>query len=340
MPEMNRPELFTLRNRAGLEIEIANYGGTVAALRVPDRDGRLDDIVLGFDTPEEYLGPHPFFGGIIGRYANRIAHGRFRLDGRDYELARNNEANHLHGGPRGFHRVFWNAHATSSSVVLTRRSDDGEEGYPGAMGCRVTYSLTETSEFTIDYEAMTDRPTILNLTHHSYFNLGGGGDVLGHRLFVDADTFLPVDEGLIPTGEKRSVAGTAFDFREPREIGERIRAGDPQLALGRGYDHNFCLNPGDASPGSPKLAARLIEPRSGRVMEILTTEPGLQVYSGGALDGTIKGKAGSTYGKHAGLCLETQHFPDSPNQLGFPKVRLDPGEIFRSTTIHRFSTVP
>jgi len=345
MNALPHPELFTLKNHAGIEIEITNYGGIVTALRVPDRDGRLDDIVLGFDTVGEYLGPHPYFGGIIGRYANRIARGRFQLDGREHVLPCNDGPNHLHGGSHGFHRVTWSAEPrkaeASSSLVLRRTSDDGEEGYPGALRCEITYTLTETNEFRVDYAATTDKPTIVNLTHHSYFNLAGRGDVLGHRLFVDADTFLPVDETLIPTGERRSVMGTPFDFREPRDVGERIHAPDPQLARGRGYDHNFCLNsPKDAASSPPRLAARLSEPRSGRVMEILTTEPGLQVYSGGSLDGALRGKAGRVYEKHSGMCLEAQHFPDSPNQPAFPSVRLDPGRKFQSVTIHRFSTVP
>lgn len=340
-----RPDLFTLKNRAGLEIEITNYGGIVTALRVPDREGRIDDIVLGFDRLDEYLGPHPYFGGIIGRYANRIAAARFRLDGRDHVLACNDGPNHLHGGARGFDRRFWSVGAWSadgSSLILKRTSEDGEEGYPGTLDCEVTYTLSEANEFRIDYAAATDRPTIVNLTHHSYFNLGGGqaGDVRGHQLFVDADSFLPVDENLIPTGEMRPVTGTPFDFREPRPIGERIDAAHPQLARGKGYDHNFGLNRRDVDRSTPSLAARLFEPRSGRAMEILTTEPGIQVYAGGALDGSIEGKGGRRYGRHAGLCLETQHFPDSPNQAAFPSARLDPGEPYRSVTIHRFSTTP
>ncbi len=340
-----RGELFTLRNAAGLEIRISDYGGIVTALRVPDREGRCDDIVLGFDRAESYFGPHPYFGGIIGRYANRIARGRFRLEGREHVLARNDGENHLHGGSRGFDRMFWSAEprrGQGSSLVLRRTSEDGEEGYPGRLDCEVTYTLTEANEFRIDYAATTDRPTIVNLTHHSYFNLRGlqGGDVLGHRLFVDADTFLPVDEGLIPIGEARSVTGTPFDFRQSRLVGERIAAGDSQLARGKGYDHNFCLSRRGQGPTEPALAARLVEPASGRVMEILTTEPGLQVYAGGALDGTVMGKGGLPYGRHAGLCLETQRFPDSPNQAAFPSARLDPGEPYRSVTVYRFSTTP
>lgn len=344
--ERPRPDLFTLKNRAGLTIEVTNYGGIVTALRVPDREGRLDDIALGFDTLDEYLGPHPYFGGIIGRYGNRIARGRFLLDGREHVLACNDGPNHLHGGARGFDRVFWSAAprkpGDGSPLVLRRTSADGEEGYPGALTCEITYALTDANEFRIDYAATTDRPTIVNLTHHSYFNLAGRtrSDVLDHRLFVDADTFLPVDEALIPTGERRPVLRTPFDFREPRPIGQRIAAADPQLAIGKGYDHNFCLNRRGPDSSLPRLAARVVEPRTGRVMEILTTEPGLQVYAGGALEGSIVGKGGRAYSRHAGLCLETQHFPDSPNQTAFPSVRLDPGQAYRSVTLYRFSTTP
>jgi aldose 1-epimerase len=341
-----RAKLFTLTNRAGLSVEISNYGGIVTALRVPDRDGRIDDIVLGFDRLDEYLGPHPYFGGIIGRYANRIAFGRFELEGREHVLARNDGPNHLHGGARGFDRMWWRVMPRSlfggSSLVLSRTSEDGEEGYPGTLACEVTYTLTEANEFRIDYAVTTDRPTVVNLTHHSYFNLAGPerGDVLDHRLFIDADAFLPVDETLIPTGETRPVIRTPFDFREPRPVGQRLDAVDPQIERGKGYDHNFCLNRPRSDPSAARLAARVTEPRTGRVMEILTTEPGLQVYAGGALDGSIVGKGGRAYGRHAGLCLETQRFPDSPNRSAFPSTQLDPEEVYRSTTIHRFSTTP
>jgi aldose 1-epimerase len=344
--ETPRPDLFTLKNHAGLTVEVTNYGGAVTALHVPDREGRIDDIVLGFDTLHEYLGPHPYFGGIIGRYANRIAGGRFELEGREHVLACNDGPNHLHGGTRGFDRVFWRAAprgaGDGSPLVLRRTSEDGEEGYPGALTCEVTYTLTDANEFRIDYTATTDRPTLVNLTHHSYFNLAGRtrGDVLDHRLFIDADAFLPVDETLIPTGERRPVLRTPFDFREPRPIGQRIAAADPQLARGKGYDHNFCLNRRGADLSLPRLAARVVEPRTGRVMEIFTTEPGLQVYAGGALDGSIVGKGGRVYARHAGLCLETQHFPDSPNQAAFPSTRLDPGVTYRSVTLYRFSATP
>jgi len=345
MERRPRGDLFTLRNAAGLEVRLTDYGGIVTALLVPDREGRFDDIVLGFDAVDSYFGPHPYFGGIIGRYANRIARGRFRLEGREHVLACNDGDHHLHGGSRGFDRMFWSAQSRSghgSSLVLRRTSEDGEEGYPGRLDCEVTYTLTEANELRIDYTASTDRPTFVNLTHHSYFNLTGrrGGDVLGHQLFIEADTFLPVDEGLIPTGEMRPVRGTPFDFREPVAIGSRIAAADPQLARGKGYDHNFCLGPRGGDPTTPSLAARLVEPGSGRVMEILTTEPGLQVYAGGGLDGSVLGKGGRPYGRHAGLCLEPQHFPDSPNRPAFPSARLDPGELYRSVTIYRFSTTP
>jgi aldose 1-epimerase len=337
--------LFTLSNRNGLEVEISDYGGTVVALRAPDRHWKFEDLVLGFDTPEGYLGPHPYFGGIIGRFGNRIADGRFPLDGHEYVLVRNDGRNHLHGGDRGFNRRVWAASAHSESagpsLILRYTSADGEEGYPGRVDCEVTYSVTTDNEFRIDYAATTDRSTIINLTHHSYFNLTGrvDSDILGHELFVDADTYTPVDESLIPTGEIRSVADTAFDFREPTPIGARIGGMDAQLAVGHGYDHNFVLNvvPSAQSGNDLRRAACLLEPVSGRAMDVLTTEPGLQVYSGGALDGTVVGKGGRPYRRHAGLCLETQHFPDSPNHSSFPSVRLDPGETYRSTTVYRFS---
>jgi aldose 1-epimerase len=341
----NRPDVLTLTNALGMELEVMSHGATVKALRVPDRDGGLDDVVLGFDDPASYLGPHPYFGGIVGRYANRIANGRFRLDGGEYNLTTNDGLHHLHGGPRGFDRRRWTAEAaaTDGDPVLRLRytSADGEEGYPGRLDVQVTYALTRAGEFRIEYEASTDRPTILNLTHHSYFNLEGSQatDILGHELQVDADTFTPVDEGLIPTGERRDVTGTPFDLRRPRPIGEAMKAAEPQLERGHGYDHNFVLRPPEPSM-QPRRAARLVAPRSGRVMEVRTTEPGLQLYTGGALDGSIAGKNGRRYGKHAGLCLETQHFPDSPNRPEFPSTRLDPGQVFRSLTVHRFSTTP
>jgi aldose 1-epimerase len=335
--------LFTLSNGRGLEAEIADRGGIVKALRVPDRHGRAEDVVLGFDGLDRYLGPHPYFGGIIGRFGNRIARGRFRLNGRACVLARNDGANHLHGGVRGFDRVDWTPKpgTTESGTTLCLRytSVDGEEGYPGQLACEVSYSLTAAGEFRIDASATTDRPTIVNLTHHSYFNLTGvgGADILGHHLQVDADEFLPVDEGLIPLGPRRRVDGTPFDLRRGARLGEVLGVADPQLTLGRGFDHCFVLNQPPLPVPQPRKAARVIEPVSGRVMEVLTTEPGLQVYTGGALDGTIVGKRAEPYRRHAGLCLEAQHFPDSPNQPDYPSVRLEPGEEYRTATIYRFS---
>jgi aldose 1-epimerase len=344
-------ELFTLSNGSGLEAEITNYGGIVRVLRVPDRRGAADDVVLGFDSIDGYLGKHPYFGGIIGRYGNRISHGRFRLDGREHQLACNNGEHHLHGGNRGFDRIVWSAQTLATddavSLVLRHTSPDGDEGYPGALTCKVVYSVTGGNELKIEYEATTDRPTIVNLTHHSYFNLGGAGrgDILGHELTVDADAFLPVDASLIPDGELRDVHRTPFDLRAPAVIGERLPGDDIQLSRGRGFDHNFILRdpPAVASPWaapSVRRAARLIDPVSGRVMEVHTTEPGLQVYSGGGLAGSLRGKGGAPCVPHGGLCLEAQHFPDSPNRPDFPSVRLDPGKTYRSLTTYAFSTVP
>ncbi len=334
-------QIFTLANRHGMRATITNYGGIVMALDVPDREGRLEDVVLGFDALESYFGPHPFFGALIGRYGNRIAKGRFRLDDRDYVLATNNGPNHLHGGPRGFDRVVWAAELLVTnegpSLRLSHRSEDGDEGYPGTLTATVTYTITENDELRIDYIAATDRATVVNLTHHSYFNLAGHGDILSHELFIDADAYTPVDASLIPTGELRAVLGTPFDFREPRPIGGRVHDPDPQLRLANGYDHNFVLVPRNAGL---RLAARIHEPRSGRIMEVLTTDPGLQLYTGNGLDGSLIGTKGLPIERHAGLCLETQHFPDSPNQPTFPSTRLNPGEEYSSQTVYRFSTAP
>lgn len=338
------PRLFTLKNRNGLQVAISDYGASVISLLVPDRNGVLANVVLGFDEPSRYLEPHPYFGATVGRFANRIAHARFRLDGHDYELEANDPPHHLHGGKRGFDKVFWKGSLRSgidgSVVALAHVSEDGDEGYPGALRVSVEYSLTDDDELRISYLAETDKPTVLNLSHHSYFNLGGAGkgNILGHELQIDADFFTPVRPGLIPTGEVRSVAGTPFDFRRSTPIGSRIREADPQLALGPGgYDHNFVLR---GAGTDPRRVARLLDPGSGRVMDILTTEPGLQFYSGNFLDGSVTGRGGMSYGQHAGCCLETQHFPDSPNQPAFPSTRLDPGETYRSSTIYRFSVAP
>ena len=334
-------ELFTLRNGQGVTATIMGWGGIVVSLTAPDREGRFADIVLGFDTLEPYLKPHPYFGALVGRYGNRIAKGEFRLDGNVYHLPKNNGENTLHGGNESFGKKLWSIRevpaADGAALELVYTSPDGEEGFPGTLKTKVTYTLTEASELRIDYEATTDKPTVLNLTNHSYFNLAGpgSGDILGHVLRIDADRFTPVGKGLIPTGEVRSVAGTPFDFRTPTPIGARIDAPDPQLQLGGGYDHNFVLN-GEA--GKLRLVVRVSEPRSGRVLEVLTTEPGVQLYTGNFLDGSVVGKGGKAYARRTGFCLETQHFPDSPNQAAFPSTVLRPGATFRSTTVYRLTT--
>jgi aldose 1-epimerase len=333
--------LYTLRNGRGVQAEITNYGGIVVALRAPDRRGQVADVALGFDRLDQYLERHPYFGAIIGRYGNRIAGGRFSIDEVEYTLARNNGDNHLHGGVRGFDKAVWQADAAPAAdgrIVLRYRSRDGEEGYPGNLDTTVTYTLTEESELRIEYEATTDKPTVVNLTNHSYFNLAGHGvgDVLGHEVMIDADRFTPVDAGLIPTGELRPVEGTPFDFRTPTPIGARIDAPDEQLKFGRGYDHNFVLN---GTAGQLRLVARVIEPASGRVLEVLTTEPGMQFYTGNFLDGSVRGKGGRPYPRRSGFCLETQHFPDSPNKPQFPSTLLRPGERYQTTTVYRLTTV-
>jgi aldose 1-epimerase len=331
-------ELYTLANARGMEATIMTYGGILVSLRAPDRNGKLEDVVLGFDTLDSYLAdpPPPYFGALIGRYGNRIAKARFTLDGVEYKLAQNNGPNHLHGGIRGFDKVVWKARTPAPRTLeLTYLSKDGEEGYPGNLTTTVTYTVTDNNELKLDYSATTDKDTVLNLTNHSYFNLAGRGesDILGHKLMIDADRFLPTDAGQIPTGEMRSVEGTPFDFRQPRVIGERIDAADEQLKLGGGYDHCYVLN---ARGAVPTLAARVSEPKSGRVMEVLTTQPGVQIYTGNKLDGRFQGKGGKPYPRRSGLCLETQHFPDSPHQPKFPPVVLKPGASFQSTTVYRF----
>ena len=336
---------YTLKNAHGIELQVLDYGGIIVSLRVPDRTGRLGDVVLGFDSLADYQRGSPYFGALIGRYGNRIARGRFSLDGRGYTLATNNGPNHLHGGVRGFDKVVWKIapfqHADSVGLVLTYTSPDGEEGYPGTLRATVTYTLTDSNQLIFDYHATTDRATPVNLTQHSYFNLAGDGtgDILGHVVMLNADRFTPVDSTLIPTGEIRSVAGTPFDFRTPTPIGTRIDQNDPQLRFGRGYDHNFVLNKGGKG-GEPTLAARVYEPTTGRVMEISTTEPGLQFYSGNFLDGTLRGKHGVVYRHRYGFAMETQHFPDSPNEPAFPTTILRPGEEYRSRTIYRFTVQP
>jgi aldose 1-epimerase len=333
-------ELYTLRNTHAVEVRITNYGGIVTRLLVPDGDGIPGDIVLGYDSLSSYLAGSPYFGAIVGRYGNRIARGRFVLDGTEYTLARNNGENHLHGGLKGFDKVVWQAEPyegeAETGLRLSYVSDDGEEGYPGRLSVTVTYALTNENELRIEYQAETDKPTVVNLTHHSYFNLAGhdSGDILGQELELAASRYTPVDSGLIPTGELRPVAGTPMDFREPISIGARIEEADEQLRFGGGYDHNFVL---DGYDGSLRFAARVYEPTSGRVMEVYTTEPGIQFYSGNFLDGSNVGKGGTPYEYRSGFCLETQHFPDSPNQPQFPSTVLRPGERYESTTVYRFT---
>jgi aldose 1-epimerase len=332
-------DIYTLTNSSGVTAAIITYGGTLVSLRGPDRGGALADVVLGFDTLAGYEGDHPYFGALIGRYGNRIAHGRFSLDGAEYQLACNNGPNHLHGGPRGFHRAIWQAEAhpddETPALTLTYLSRDGEEGYPGNLEATVVYSLDSLGQLRIDYTATTDKPTIVNLTNHSYFNLAGAGDVLGHQVELAAARFVPITADLIPTGELRPVIGTPMDFTAPTAVGARIGADDEQLRFAlQGYDHTWVL---DHTGGELGFAARVTDPASGRVLEVQTTQPGVQFYSGNFLDGTLAGKGGQVYAKHAGLCLETQHFPDSPNQPQFPSTVLRPGEIYRQTTIYRLS---
>ncbi|MCI0529368.1 MAG: galactose mutarotase, partial [Nitrospira sp.] len=333
-------DLYTLTNDKGVEVKITNYGGTVTSLMVPDRDGKLGDVVLGYDNLEGYLKNNPYFGCIIGRYGNRIGKGKFTLNGVEYTLAQNNGENSLHGGIKGFDKMVWNVKEIkdkdSVGLELTYLSKDGEEGYPGNLSVTVTYTLTNNNELKIDYGATTDKDTVVNLTHHSYFNLAGAGegDILGHELMINADRFTPVDSGLIPTGELKSVKDTPMDFTQPTAIGARINQEYEQLILGRGYDHNWVLN---TKEGSLTLAASVYEPKTGRVMEVLTTEPGMQFYTGNFLDGSITGKGGKVYNQRFGFCLETQHFPDSPNKSEFPSTTLKAGGKYATTTIYKFS---
>jgi aldose 1-epimerase len=340
-PEGIPVELYTLTNAHGLEVRAMTYGGVILSLKVPDRDGNLGDVVLGYDTLEGYLKVSPYFGAIIGRYGNRIANARFTLDGEDYSLAANNGPNALHGGVRGFDKVIWRAEPFKSDegvgVVFAYTSPDGEEGYPGTLEARVTYTLTDANELVFSYHAITDEATPVNLTQHTYFNLAGdgSGDILGHELMLNASRYTPVDSTLIPTGEIVAVAGTPFDFTTSTAIGAHIDAEDEQIGFGGGYDHNYVLDRGDGEEMT--LAARVYEPTTGRVMEVTTSEPGVQFYSGNFLDGTITGKGGHVYEQRSGFCLETQHYPDSPNQPDFPSTVLRPGEQYRSRTVYRFS---
>jgi aldose 1-epimerase len=328
---------YTLRNKNGFEATVITYGATLVSLKTPDRRGHFADIVLGYDDVSGYANGKSYFGGTVGRYANRIANASFQLNGTTYHLAKNDGKNSLHGGIRGFNKVIWTAKARGkSSVRFTYVSKDGEEGYPGTLTASVTYTLTDNNELRLDYDVTTDKDTVQNLTNHSYFNLAGSGhNILGHELSINAEYYTPVDETLIPSGHFQSVAGTPFDFRTPHEIGARINDADEQLKRGRGYDHNWVLN---GKLTSLKLAAEVYEPISGRKMQIRTTQPGLQFYSGNFLDGSEHGKGGQVYAHRTGFCLETQHFPDSPNQPTFPSTTLKAGRHFRSTTIFRFST--
>jgi len=328
-------DLFTLK-RGAIEARITNYGGIVTQLLAPDRKGRVGDVVLGYNHLEGYLKSSPYFGALVGRYGNRIGGAKFVLDGVTYNLPVNNGPNCLHGGIRGFDKVVWQAKTVPSgpALELSYVSKDGEEGFPGNLSVKAVYSLTEDNGLRLDYTATTDKPTVLNLTQHTYFNLAGKGDVLSHEVFIDADRFTAVDGNLIPTGELRPVAGTPFDFRKPTAIGARIDADDEQLKLGHGYDHNYVLN---HPPGRLDVIARAHDPASGRTLEVLTTEPGVQFYTGNHLNGSITGKGGWAYQARHGFCLEAQHFPDSPNKPLFPSVVLKPGQLYENTIIYRFS---
>jgi aldose 1-epimerase len=345
LPDGTPVDVLTLTNARGLEVRAITYGGIVLSMRVPDRAGRFDDIVLGHDDLSGYLGSSAYFGAIVGRYANRIARGRFTLDGAVHRLTVNDGPHHLHGGVRGFDKVVWQASESregTATVTFRHASPRGDQGYPGALSAQVSYTLTGRDELVFDYAASADAATPVNLSHHCYFNLAGAAgvasaDVLDHELTLFADAFTPVDETLIPLAAAAPVDGTPFDFRRRSAIGARIDADDVQLAHGLGYDHNFVLR----RPGPGLVhAARLFEPTSGRQLDVHTTEPGLQLYTGNRLDGTVRGKGGRTYGRHAGLCLETQHFPDSPNHPDFPSTILRPGEEYRSRTILTFGMHP
>ena len=335
-PDGKTVELYTLRNSKGAEARIMNYGGVVVSLKVPDRTGAFSDVVAGLDSFQDYLKPPPYFGAIIGRYGNRIGNARFSLNGVEYKLAKNDGENSLHGGVRGFDKRLWRATSLSPQAIELRyRSADSEEGYPGNLDVTVEYTLTDANELRIDYSATTDKETVVNLSNHSYFNLAGEGDILDHEVTISADRFTPVDRGLIPTGELKDVTGTPFDFRAATPIGKRIEQKDEQLIFGRGYDHNWVLN---RAGSGLETAAKVTDPKSGRVMEVLTTQPGLQFYTGNFLDGTLKGQ-GRVYTRRSAFCMETQHFPDSPNKPSFPSTVLKPGSRYQNTTVYRFSTL-
>ena len=335
LPDGTSIKRYTLKNRNGVIAKVMEYGAILTELWVPDKDGRSGNVVAGFDNLEQYLQGHPYFGATTGRYANRIAKGRFTLEGKEYTLATNNGPNALHGGLKGFDKQVWKSESVTGksgqqSVRFSYVSRDGEEGYPGNLSATVVYTLTDEDQLGIDYSAKTDKATVVNLTNHSYFNLAGGGDILGHVVQINSDRYTPVNDQLIPTGELASVEGTPLDFRKPMPIGERIEKLKP---VPGGYDHNFVIN--RRGPGL-ELAATVKEPKSGRKLEVLTTEPGMQLYTGNFLDGKLKGVNGVVYNRHSALCLETQHFPDSPNQPKFPSTTLLPGVEYKTTTIYRF----
>ncbi|MEW6507132.1 MAG: aldose epimerase family protein [Bacteroidota bacterium] len=340
LPDGREVYQFTLKNNSGMQAKIINYGAIVRSIIVPDRNGKFEDVTLGYDSLSGYVQDKSYQGAIVGRYGNRIGKGKFKLDGKEYQLALNDGENHLHGGNVGFHKVLWDAKVVSDtgepSLALTYFSPDGEEGYPGNVTISVTYTLTNKNELRIDYYGTTDKPTILNPTHHSYFNLTGNpaNTILDHQLIIEADAFTPVDKGLITTGEKKSVDKTPLDFRTPAAIGARINDNFEQLIFGKGYDHNWVLRNFDRNVNK---AVELYEPVSGRVMTIFTDQPGMQFYSGNFLDGSIKGKNGISYQYRTGLCLEAQYFPDSPNKPDFPSVTLYPGQEYKQTTIYHFS---
>jgi aldose 1-epimerase len=334
LPDGSTVELYTLSNGKGMQATIMTYGAAVVSLTAPDRAGKYADVVLGMDSLDGYLKGVPYFGAIVGRYGNRIAHGQFKLEGKTYNLPKNDGDNTLHGGTVGFDKHNWKAREANGGVEFTDVSKDGDQGFPGTLTSRVLYTVTPENELRIEYTATTDKPTVINLTNHSYFNLAGQGegDILQHQVTIPADRFTPVDKGLIPTGELRPVKGTPFDFTKATAIGARIGQSDEQLQFGKGYDHNWVLN-----GTGMKKAAEVYEAKTGRVMEVLTEEPGLQFYTGNFLDGTIHGKGGKVYGHRSAFCMETQHFPNSPNQPSFPSTELKPGQTYHTVTVYRFS---
>ena len=344
MPDGTQVDVYTLKNDNGVTLRAINYGCIVLSIETPDKDGNIADIALGYDKLESYLEATPYFGAVVGRYGNRIAKGKFTIDGKEYTLATNNDANHLHGGIVGFDKVVWEAKTVKkprmAGVEFKYRSKDGEEGYPGNLDVTITYWLNNQNAWTIEYRATTDKATPVNLTQHTYWNLAGhdSGDILSHRLRLHADTFTPVDSGLIPTGELAPVAGTPMDFTKLKAIGKEVNAKTEQIKFGLGYDHNWVLSSELNEQKGLRMAARVVEPKTGRVLTVRTAEPGIQFYCGNFLDGTNIGKGGHVYQHRNGFCLETQHFPDSPNKHNFPSTILKPGDTYETKTVYRFST--